>query len=148
MEISTFLSVSLILSLLFLSTIQGFEPSPGPDVFSSLAPGSVSSLAPDSGGTLASATDLSPPSPTSLLTPSLAPVPMTAEKGGEADMAPAAEMEGSESFKGIGPSTSSNQEPEEAGVQMVRWCTLRQDYEDCRLLVSVFDQSNDYKWQW
>ncbi|XVE68930.1 hypothetical protein DITRI_Ditri09bG0109500 [Diplodiscus trichospermus] len=142
MEISFFLSVSFFLCLPFLSATQGFEPSPGPSVFSSLAP--------DSGGTLAPAErDLnSPLSPTlSLLPPSLAPVPVTAVKGGDADVAPAPEMEGSESFEGIGPSTSSNdQQPEETEVQVVRWCTLRQDYDDCQLLVSVLDQSNNYTW--
>ncbi|KAK6228181.1 hypothetical protein QUC31_006435 [Theobroma cacao] len=146
MEISTFLSISLLLFLLLLSPIHGFEPSPAPSFSSSLAPGSASShtLAPDSGGTLATASDLSPPSPALSLPPSLAPAPMTAEKGREADVAPAPEMEGSESFKGIDP---SSQEVEEAGEQMVRWCTVREEYEDCQLLVRGLDQSNGYTWK-
>ncbi|XVF83254.1 hypothetical protein PTKIN_Ptkin16aG0120400 [Pterospermum kingtungense] len=69
---------------------------------------------------------------------------MTAEDG--EGVAPAPEVEGSESFEGIGPRTSSDQEPEKAEEQMMRWCSLRQDYQYCRSLVSVFDQSNDYTW--
>ncbi|XWS56447.1 hypothetical protein CRYUN_Cryun09bG0086200 [Craigia yunnanensis] len=145
MEISTFLCFSLILSLSFVSTIHGFEPSPAPRFFSSPGPASSYALAPDSGGTLAPANDLSPPSPTLSFPPSLAPVPMTGEKGGEADAAPAPEMNGSESFKGIGQ--SSTQEAEETGVHMVRWCTLRQNYDGCQLLVSALNQSDDYTWK-
>ena len=132
----------------------GFEPSSAPSVFSSLAPGSSASshsLAPDSGGTLGPTSDLSPPAPTLSFPPSPAPVPVTAEKGGEADVAPAPEIEGSDRYKGIGPSPTptSGQEPEDqAGGQTVRWCTLRQDYEDCQLLVSVLDQSYDSTWTW
>ncbi|OMO81217.1 Transferrin family [Corchorus olitorius] len=159
MEISSFLPFFLILFFSALYTVQGInEPSPAPSTYPSLlapesasshslAPDSGETLAPDngSGGTLAPSNDLSPPSPKMSLPPSLAPVPMMAEKGGEADAAPAPEMEGSKSFEGIGP--SSDQEMEEAGEQMVRWCTVRQEFEDCQLLIRSMDQSNGYTWK-
>ncbi|GLT70117.1 hypothetical protein SLA2020_422150 [Shorea laevis] len=142
MQISILLTSLLLLSVSFpFSAARGFEPCPVPVYFDGSPVGEFPASEPDSSG---SGDGLSP-----LMSPAFVESPppeMVAPVGneGEEDVAPAPKEYESQSFGEIPPSIP---EPEDAGEGMVRWCAVREKYEDCQLLVSVLAQSDGYTWK-
>ncbi|XP_041023385.1 inhibitor of carbonic anhydrase-like isoform X2 [Juglans microcarpa x Juglans regia] len=136
MQISTFLLFTLFFFFFFFSSfklfrIQGLEPSPVPDSSDvafwppSLSPSLTGSPSPDSDEFL-------PPSPA--LYRSLTPAP---EHGGD-------DSRGEHSGE-IAPSRAPT---EDTGSDTVRWCTVRDEFDDCEYFVSLFKQSEGYTWKW
>ncbi|KAL5800250.1 hypothetical protein ACOSQ4_033134 [Xanthoceras sorbifolium] len=113
------ISVSLLLFLSFSLPIHGFAPSPAPGPDPSLS--SVQSFT-------------FPPSPESSID-SPAPAPVTVE-------------EGSVNSGGVVPSGPVS-EPEDTGSETLnlKWCTVRDEFDDCQYFISVLDQSDDYTWK-
>ncbi|KAI9157245.1 hypothetical protein LWI28_019110 [Acer negundo] len=115
------ISVSLLLYFLsFFSPIQGFAPSPAPGPYPNFS----------------SVQDFSfPPSPDSSVDYP-APAPVTVE-------------EGSEKSGGVVPSVPVAEPEDEAGWETLnlKWCTVREEFDDCQDFVSALDQSDEYTWK-
>ncbi|KAK1552794.1 hypothetical protein Q3G72_023580 [Acer saccharum] len=117
MQISVYL---LLLFLSFFSPIQGFAPSP--------APGPDPSFKAVEGFNF-------PPSPESSAD-SPAPAPVTVE-------------EGSEKSGGVVPSGPVAEPEDDAGSETLnlKWCTVREEFDDCQDFVNALDQSDEYTWK-
>ncbi|KAJ0100925.1 hypothetical protein Patl1_06130 [Pistacia atlantica] len=143
-------------SSLFLATVHGSAPSPSP-ISNTISSSSVQNF---------------PSSPESSFD-SIAPVPVTenneSPKSGLAP-SPAPQLDKSfssphnfipspaPSFDSSVPVTEEEEEEEESGKSgdeavagsetlNLRWCTVREEFEECQYIVSAFDQSDDYTWK-
>lgn len=64
-----------------------------------------------------------------------APAPLTVE-------------EGREEFGDHGVPSGEVGDDEEGSAASIKWCAVRDQYEDCEYLVSIISQSEDYTWKW
>ncbi|TXG49554.1 hypothetical protein EZV62_025429 [Acer yangbiense] len=117
------MQISVSLLLFFLSSfspIQGFAPSP--------APGPDPSFKSVQGFNF-------PPSPESSAD---SPAP-----------APAIVEEGSEKSGGVVPSGPVAEPEDDAGSETLnlKWCTVREEFDDCQDFVNALDQSDEYTWK-
>ncbi|XP_030473022.2 uncharacterized protein LOC115690710 [Syzygium oleosum] len=144
MQISSLFSIFIFFSssLTYASVIHDFAPTPEPSSSAVAFLPPEREPFPDDGFGFAS-TDYSPPAPSrSSKRPSPLPAPALAPAGGPS---PAA-VGGTSGSVDEDSGESSSRPPPVESEETVRWCTVRGEMEDCRLLLNLLSQSSNYSW--
>ncbi|KAK9187071.1 hypothetical protein WN944_018461 [Citrus x changshan-huyou] len=146
-------ATALLLHLLaFIWPIQGFAPSPAPEPNSSFSsvqhfpPAHAPSLNASDGERSVFAPSPTPASPTSLASAQRSP-PLPSVPNASPAPAPLTVEEGREEFGDHVVPSGEVGDDEEGSEATIKWCAVRDQYEDCEYLVSIISQSEDYTWK-